>query len=475
MRYRIEKDSLGELRVPAEVYYGIQTLRGKDNFEITKRGICRQMIKSLVIVKKAAAKANLDAGLLDEKIAKAIMTACDEILNGRLHGQFVTDLIQGGAGTSMNMNANEVIANRAEEMLGGNRGEYAFVHPLDHVNRSQSTNDVIPTAGKIAIIKQLKKTIVELKKLYNAFLDKGEQFSNIIKIGRTHLQEAVPITLGQEFNAYASIINRDIKKLELSIDFLSEVNMGATAIGTSLNANPKYLKKIVFYLNKFSGEELKSAKNLVEATRNLDSFTFTSSMLKSSAINLSKIASDLRLMTTLGEINLPPIQPGSSIMPGKFNPVVPEVVNQVAFYIMGLDVTVTKAVEAGQLELNVFEPVILMSLFEEITTLRRAVRTLRGSAIEGLTANESLIKSKVEHSVALATVLAPHIGYDNACSIVKEAINSNASVKDLVLKHQLLTEEEANSVFNLEVMTRPGIVGEEIMKNKKEKGETNKH
>lgn len=475
MRYRIEKDALGELKVPAEVYYGIQTLRSKDTFEITKRGICRQMIKALVIVKKAAAKANLDAGLLTEKVAKTIMLACDEILNGRLHGQFVTDLIQGGAGTSMNMNANEVIANRANEMLGGSKGEYNFVHPLDHVNCSQSTNDVIPTAGKLAVTKQLKKTIVELKKLQNAFLDKAKKFDSIIKIGRTHLQEAVPIRLGQEFNAFASVIGRDIKKLESSIELLSEVNMGATALGTSLNANAKYLKKIVFYLNKFSGEEFKSAKDLVDATRHLDSFAFTSSTLKMAAVDLSKIASDLRLMSTsgiygLGEIKLPIIQPGSSFMPGKVNPVIPEMVNQVAFYIMGLDVTVTNAVEAGQLGLNVFIPVILMSLFEEITTLRRAARTLREKAIEGLEANITL-SALDEHSISLATVLAPHIGYDTACDIIQTAHTANRSVKEIVIEKQLLTKEEADTIFDLTNMTNPGIVGEELMKQKKEKGE----
>lgn len=471
MRYRIEKDSLGELKVPAEVYYGIQTLRGKNNFEITKRGICRQMIKALVIVKKAAAKANIDAGLINEKIGKAIMAACDEILNGRLHGQFVTDLIQGGAGTSMNMNANEVLANRAEEMLGGNRGEYKIVHPLDHVNCSQSTNDVIPTAGKIALIKQLKKTIVELKKLQNAFLDKAKAFESIVKIGRTHLQEAVPITLGQEFNAFSSVLSKDIKKIESCIEFLSEVNMGATAIGTSINANSKYLKKVIFYLNKFSGEEIKSAKNLIDATRHLDSFTYTSSMLKNTAVNLSKIASDLRLMSLLREINLPIVQPGSSIMPGKYNPVVPEVVNQVAFYIMGLDVTISNAVEAGQLELNVFTPVILMSLFEEITLLRRAARTLREEAIENISANIEAIKHSAEHSISLATVLAPHIGYDTACEIINEALASNKSVKSIAIDKNLLTIEEADEIFNLESMTKPGIVGEELMRQKKEIGD----
>lgn len=462
MRYRIEKDSLGELKVPAEVYYGIQTLRSKDNFEITKRGICRQMIKALVIVKKAAAKANLDAGLLDDKVAKAIMLTCDEILNGRLHGQFVTDLIQGGAGTSMNMNANEVIANRANEMLGGNKGEYNFVHPLDHVNCSQSTNDVIQTAGKLAIIKQIKKTIVELKKLQNSFLEKGKEFYDIIKIGRTHLQEAVPMRLGQEFNAYASVIGRNIKKLEASVDYLSEINMGATALGTGINTSPKYLKKIVFYISKFSGEEFKAAKDLIDVTRHLDAFVYTSSNIKMMATTLSKIATDLRLMagSSIEEINLPIMQPGSSIMPGKFNPVIPEVVNQVAYYIMGLDVTVSTAAAAGELELNVFTPVILMSIFEEISTLRRATRTLRESCIDNLTVNLENINETREHSVALATILSPYIGHDLACEIVKEAKETKKSVREIVTEKKLLSPEKLDELLNLENMVTPGNLGD---------------
>ena len=469
MRYRIEKDSLGELKVPAEVYYGIQTLRSKDNFEITKRGICRQMIKALVIVKKAAAKANLDAGLLDEKTAKAIMLTCDEILNGRLHGQFVTDLIQGGAGTSLNMNANEVIANRANEMLGGNKGDYNFVHPLDHVNKSQSTNDVIQTSGKLAIIKQLKKTLVELKKLQNAFLDKGKEFNDIIKIGRTHLQEAVPITLGQEFNSYASVLGRNIKKVESCIDYLSEINMGGTAIGTSINTNTKYLKKIVFYINKFSGEEFKSAKDLVDATRHLDCFVYTSSMLKLAATSLSKIATDLRLMasSSINEINLPIMQPGSSIMPGKFNPVIPAVVNQVAYYIMGLDVTVSSAVEAGELELNVFSPVVLMAIFEQVSTLRRAARTLRESCIEGLTCNKT--SDLTDHNVALATVLAHYLGHDTACEIVDIAKTTNRPIKDIVIEKGLLTKEQADILLSVENMANPSNIDDDIIKNIKGK------
>lgn len=471
MRYRIERDSLGERQVPAEAYYGIETLRGKENFEITKRGICRQLIKALAIVKKAAAKANIDAGNISEKVGKAIMLACDEILNGRLHGQFVTDLIQGGAGTSINMNANEVIANRANELLGGRKGDYDFVHPNDHVNFGQSTSDVIQTAGKIAVVKQLKKLQVELKKLYNSYLDKAEEFKGVIKTGRTHLQEALPITLGQEFYAYASALNRDIKRIDTAIDALLEVNLGGTAIGTGLNANEKYCKKVILHLSKFSGEDVRIAKNLIDATRNLDAFGYASSMLKLLAIDLSKTASDLRLMASSGpngfnEIILPNVQPGSSIMPGKFNPVIPEVVNQVCFYVMGLDVTVTKAIEAGQLELNVFEPLILMSLFEEITTLRRAARTFNNLAITDLKVNPNL-KYHIDNSVFLITALTPHIGYDTACSIVNEAMKENKTIKEIVLEKGLLSNSLIDEILNNRDITSSGIAGESILKGTK--------
>lgn len=471
MRYRIERDSLGERQVPAEAYYGIETLRGKENFEITKRGICRQLIKALAIVKKAAAKANIDAGNISEKVGKAIILACDEILNGRLHGQFVTDLIQGGAGTSINMNANEVIANRANELLGGRKGDYDFVHPNDHVNFGQSTSDVIQTAGKIAVVKQLKKLQVELKKLYNSYLDKAEEFKDVIKTGRTHLQEALPITLGQEFYAYASALNRDIKRIDTAIDALLEVNLGGTAIGTGLNANEKYCKKVILHLSKFSGEDVRIAKNLIDATRNLDAFGYASSMLKLLAIDLSKTASDLRLMASSGpngfnEIILPNVQPGSSIMPGKFNPVIPEVVNQVCFYVMGLDVTVTKAIEAGQLELNVFEPLILMSLFEEITTLRRAARTFNNLAITDLKVNPNL-KYHIDNSVFLITALTPHIGYDTACSIVNEAMKENKTIKEIVLEKGLLSNSLIDEILNNRDITSSGIAGESILKGTK--------
>lgn len=471
MRYRIEKDLLGQRQVPAEAYYGIETLRGKENFEITKRGICRQMIKALAIVKKAAAKANVDALNIDEKVGKAIMLACDEILNGRLHGQFVTDLIQGGAGTSMNMNANEVIANRANELLGGKKGVYDFVHPNDHVNFGQSTNDVIQTAGKIAIVKQLKKLQVELKKLYNSYLNKANEFKDVIKMGRTHLQEALPLRLGQEFSAYASALNRDMKRIDLAIEALLEVNMGATAIGTSLNANEKYRKKVIYYLNKFSGEQIKPTKDLIDATRNFDTFGQASSTLKLLALNLSKTASDLRLMASSGingfsEITLPHVQPGSSIMPGKYNPVVPEMVNQVCFYVIGLDVTITKAIEAGQLELNVFGPIILMSLFEQLTTLRRATRTFNNLAISGLTANTN--KYKTDNSIYLITALSPHLGHEEACNVVNEAISSEKTIKQVLLDHHILSEEIINMVLDENNITNPGIALENILKEKKE-------
>lgn len=374
MKYRIEKDALGELKMPSEVYYGIHTLRGKENFQITKRGICRQLIKSITIVKKAAAKANLEAGMLDEKVAEAIMLACDEILNGRLHGQFVTDLIQGGAGESINMNANEVIANRANEMLGGDKGTYEFVDPIKHVNYGQATNDVIPTAGKLAVIKQLKKLVVELKKLENSFKLKSKEF------GETRV--------GKDFNAMASLIAKDVKRIENSISDLSVINLGVNALAKNTPGSEKYFKKIILYINKYSGEDLSHDKNLVASTRSLDSFLWTSSCLKALAVGLSKAANDIYLLSSPEhkQITIPQVQEDASN--NSFHPVIIEMVNQVAFYVMGLDVTVTKSVEAGQLSNNVFLPIILTSLFESITILRRAARTFRELVIEGTKLNK---------------------------------------------------------------------------------------
>ncbi len=374
MRYRIETDSIGDVKIPAEAYYGIHTARSANSFAITKRGISRQMIKALTIVKKAAAKANLDAAELDNDVASAIMASCDEILNGRLHGQFITDLIQGGAGISMNMNANEVIANRANEMLGGNKGTYEYVHPINHVNHNQSITDVIPTAAKIAITKQIKKLQVELKKLQTSFSSKAKELNN----------ESLE-TLGTMFASCGFVLGRDLKRIDQAISALSEINMGAKRLGQDNEINPKYTKKIVLYINKYSGEDFIQAKDLTDATRNFDSFVLTSSVLNVLATDLSKISSDILLYKLGNLFNIDKLEIVNSIedeYKSPNNPAVLDLVKQVAFYVDGLDVVVTRACGASTLELNVFNPVVLMSIFEELSSLRRAIRTLREKFID---------------------------------------------------------------------------------------------
>lgn len=376
MRYRIETDSIGELKIPAEAYYGINTARSANNFAITKRGINRQMIKSLTIVKKAAAKANLDAGEIDEDVAEAIIASCDEILNGRLHGQFITDLIQGGAGHSMNMNANEVIANRANEMLGGNKGTYEYVHPLKHVNLNQTINDIIPTASKIALTKQIKKLQVELKKLQNAFSTRGKELLS------KELEE-----LGLMFNATASTLSRDLKRIDSTISSLSELNMGATILGESNVVHQKYAKKIVYYINKFSGEEFEKAKDIVDSTRNFDSFVYTSSVLKVLSSTLSKISSDFmsciaHSLYNFDKVNVPIIQENPKALYVNYETL--DVVKQIAFWVEGLDLTITKACSSSYLEMNIFCPVVLMSLFDQLSSLRRGVRALKEEFIDKL-------------------------------------------------------------------------------------------
>ena len=425
MLSRMEHDSIGALNVPAEAYYGVQSMHAATNFQITHRLLHPVLIDSIVMVKKAAAITNEKSGKLDQQIAQAIIQACDEILDGNLRDQFIVDAIQGGAGTSANMNANEVIANRAIEILGGTKGDYSIVHPNDHVNMSQSTNDVIPTAGKITVLKLLPQTIKELEKLEKAMEEKEAEFDDILKMGRTQLQDAVPMRLGQSFGAFAHVLKRDIKRLKNVMDEMKVLNIGATAIGTAINVDPYYLANISYELSKVAGISLKQADDLIDATQNLDGFVSVSGVLKTCAVDISKISNDLRLMTSgprtgLSEINLPARQNGSSIMPGKINSVIPEVVSQVAYLIIGHDYTITMAAEAGQCE------------------------------------------EYIEKSVGISTALCPYIGYAKSAEIAKKSLKTGISVKELVLEEGLLKEEELKEILKPEKMTQP--MREKVMK-----------
>lgn len=463
----MEHDSIGALNVPAEAYYGVQSMRAATNFQITHRPLHPVLIDSIVMVKKAAAITNEKSGKLDQQIAQAIIQACDEILNGNLRDQFIVDAIQGGGGTSANMNANEVIANRAIEILGGTKGDYSIVHPNDHVNMSQSTNDVIPTAGKITVLKLLPQTIKELEKLEKAMKEKEAEFDDILKMGRTQLQDAVPMRLGQSFGAFAHVLKRDIKRLKNVMDEMKVLNIGATAIGTAINVDPYYLANISYELSKVAGISLKQADDLIDATQNLDGFVSVSGVLKTCAVDISKISNDLRLMssgprTGLSEINLPARQNGSSIMPGKINPVIPEVVSQVAYLIIGHDYTITMAAEVGQLELNAFEPVLFHHLFESIDTLKEAAATLTKHCITGITANKGQCEEYIEKSVGISTALCPYIGYAKSAEIAKKSLKTGISVKELVLEEGLLKEEELKEILKPEKMTQP--MREKVMK-----------
>lgn len=468
MKYRIESDSIGSKQVPWDAYYGVQTLRAKENFNITGRKLHKEFINSLAQIKKAAAIANSRVGLLDKGIEKAIIQACDEIVEGKLHDQFIIDPIQGGAGTSANMNINEVVANRSIEILGGEKGDYSIVHPNDHVNYGQSTNDVIPTAGKITALKLISKAIEKLTKLNKALKEKAEEFDDVIKMGRTQMQDAVPIRLGQEFNAYSSAIKRDISRIEKSKKELEFVNMGGTAVGTGINTDKKYFNLIVPAINNVTNMELKQAEDLIDATQNLDGFVSVSAAIKTCAVNLSKMSNDLRLMssgprTGFEEINLPPKQNGSSIMPGKVNPVIPEVMSQVAFNIIGNDITITMAAEAGQLELNAFEPIIFYNLFESIETLANGINTLTYNCIEGITANRERCKNLVDNSVGVVTAICPHVGYQKAAEIAKTAIKTGESVRKIIVKEGILKESELNKILDPISMTEPGISGKNLI------------
>ena len=460
--FRTEKDSIGT----KNVYYGVQSLRAAENFHITGLNMHPEIINSLAYIKKAAAITNCEAGLLDKKIAQAIVKACDEILGGKLHEDFIVDPIQGGAGTSLNMNANEVIANRANEILGGKKGDYSIVNPNDHVNCGQSTNDVIPTAGKMTSLRLLKNLKKELMRLHTALEKKAEEFDGVIKMGRTQLQDAVPIRLGQEFKAYSVAVLRDIRRMDKAMDEMRTLNMGGTAVGTGLNADEAYLRRIVPNLSEISDMELVQAYDLIDSTQNLDPFVAVSGAVKACAVTLSKIANDLRLMSSgpragFGEINLPAKQNGSSIMPGKVNPVIPEVVNQVAFNVIGNDVTITMAAEAGQLELNAFEPIIFYCLFQSIDTLGYAVQTFVDNCVTGITANETRCRYFVENSVGIITAICPYVGYQKAAEIAKEAIKTGESVKKLIIEQGILTEEQMDEILDPLQMTEPGISGKE--------------
>lgn len=455
---RLESDSIGEMEVPGEAYYGVQALRANENFPITGNSLNPDFIKNMARIKRAAAITNMRAGRLKPEIANAIESACNEVVCGMFASEFIVDGIQGGAGTSANMNMNEVIANRAIEMLCGKKGDYSIVHPNDHVNMAQSTNDVIPTAGKLTVLDLLKKLEKSLKKLDSALYKKADEFDGVIKIGRTQLEDAVPMRLGQSFHAYATMIERDIDRLAKAKKEMYTVNMGATAIGTGINTSEYYFDHIVPTLAKVSGYPLVQADDLFDATENLDGFVRVSSCLKACAVNLSKMCNDLRILASgpkagFGEITLPAMQNGSSIMPGKVNPVIPEVVSQVAFHIIGHDVTITMAAEAGQMELNAFEPVVFYNLFDSITTLTHAVDTLTDNCIIGITANEERCQKLLDASVGITTALCPYIGYKKAASLAKESLRTGVPVKKLVLKHGFMKEKQLDVVLDPYAMT----------------------
>ena len=457
MTYRIESDSIGSRQIPADAYYGVQSLRGGENFRLTGLSLHPEFIRSMAAVKKACAISNHAAGELTDMRKDAICTACDDILSGQLHDQFLCDPIQGGAGTTANMNANEVIANRAIELLGGTKGDYSVVHPNDHVNRSQSTNDVIPTSAKLTAIRLLKKAITQLRRLEKALAEKEKEFYPIIKMGRTQMQDAVPVRLGTEFGAYRKAVLRDLSRLERALTEMYPVNLGGTAIGTSLNAVDAYTDSVVPNLAQITGLPLVQAEDLVDGTQNLDSFAYVSAALKTCALSCSKMANDLRLMSSgprcgFEEINLPAMQNGSSIMPGKVNPVIPEVMSQAAFCIIGNDVAITMAAEAGQLELNFAEPVLYHKLFESLDVLSGALQTFVDNCITGITANEERCRELVDGSVGVITAICPKVGYAESASIAKEAIKTGKSVRSVLESRSIMTENEIDALLDPNTM-----------------------
>ncbi len=462
MNNRIEHDLLGEAEVPATAYWGVHTLRAIENYPITGKqiGSYPDLMRALALTKQAATMANAELGQLDQTRADAIIAACQEVAGGKLHEEFVVDVIQGGAGTSTNMNANEVIANRALELLGHQKGEYFHLHPLNHVNMSQSTNDVYPTALRVAACFSIRGLLSAMAELREAFADKANEFKDVLKIGRTQLQDAVPMTLGQEFSTYAVMLHEDELRLGEAIALIREINLGATAIGTGINTDMRYSKLAIDHLSSLSGLALEAAPNLIEATQDCGAFVQLSGVLKRVACKLSKTCNDLRLLSSgpqagLNEINLPPRAAGSSIMPGKVNPVIPEVVNQIAFEVIGNDVTITMAAEGGQLQLNAFEPIIAHSLFKSIEHLAAGCRTLTAHCVRGITANRELLAERVRTSAGLATALNPYIGYENATRVAQEALRTGRGVAELVEEMGLMGREELASVLAPAVLTAP--------------------
>ncbi|MFW8565205.1 aspartate ammonia-lyase [Orrella sp. 11846] len=460
--FRIEHDLLGDLPVPKQAYYGVHTLRAMQNFPITGQTIGQvpDLVNALAEIKAACARANQDLEMLDAKRANVIIQACEEIIQGNLHDHFTVDLIQGGAGTSTNMNANEVIANRALELMGYERGEYEHLHPNEHVNMSQSTNDVYPTAIKLALYRGCERLLLALTSLSASFDRKAVEFKDILKIGRTQLQDAVPMTLGQEFKTYAVSMDNLITRLRAALPLISEINMGATAIGTGINTHPNYAKSVCSHLARITGLPVCTSRDLIEATQDMGSFIHLSGVLKHIALKLSKISNDLRLLSSgpragIGDINLPAKQAGSSIMPGKVNPVIPEVVNQVAFEVIGLDMTVSMAAEGGQLQLNAFEPIIAHALFQSIAHLCNAMHTLEVNCVDGITPNHEQLQSQMDRSIVLVTALSPYIGYRHATQVAKEALETGKRVYDIVLEKKLIDKEKLDKIMMPQALTTP--------------------
>jgi aspartate ammonia-lyase len=465
MNYRTERDPLGELQVPADAYYGVQTMRAVENFRISALRAPEDLVTATILIKKAAAQANEALGRLDRDVAQAVVAAADEILAGRLRDQFVIDVYQAGAGTSHNMNANEVLANRAAERLGVRRGVYDIVHPNDHVNMGQSTNDVFPAATRLALLLGTGGLVQSARELADALDNKAQQYGSVLKTGRTHLQDAVPMTLGQEFSGYAACVRRGADDVQHASGQLCELNIGATAVGTGLNAGDEFRERVIDSLRRETNLPLVPAANLFRVTQSMGDVLAYSGAMRRLAVELGKVASDLRLLSMgpragLSEITLPAVQPGSSIMPGKVNPSIPEMVNQVCFQVMGCDTTVAVACEAGQLELNVMMPVIAWNALHSSVILRESMRTLREKCVDGIVANQARARELLDRSTATATALSPYIGYAATADIAKEAVKSGRSIRELVLERGLLDQKRLDEILSVDAMTRAGIAGE---------------